>query len=297
LTPHRLNASVDRDGPPAAAAGADGIAEVGVGGTSDGATGGEVRTGSVRTDRPADGVLVMTLDRPAARNAVDGPTSRALGAALDLLDDDPALTVGVLTGAGGTFCAGMDLKAFLAGDSPEIPGRGFGGLTQAPPRKPLIAAVEGYALAGGCELVLACDLVVAAEDASFGLPEVTLGLIAGSGGLLRLPRRVPHQVAMRLALTGDRFGATEAHAWGLVGEVTPPGGALVAAVALASRIARNAPLAVTATKRVITESPDWPADEVWARQQAELDAILGSTDAREGASAFAERRPPRWTGR
>ncbi|MFR9805046.1 crotonase/enoyl-CoA hydratase family protein [Pseudonocardia sp. RS010] len=253
--------------------------------------------GPVRTDRLADGVLVMTLDRPEARNAVDGETSRALGAALALLDSDPGLAVGVLTGAGGTFCAGMDLKAFLRGDKPEIPGRGFGGLTQAPPRKPLVAAVEGYALAGGCELVLACDLVVAAEDASFGLPEVTLGLIAGSGGLLRLPSRVPRQVAMRLALTGDRFGAVDAHTWGLVGELTPPGGALAAAVALAARIARNAPLAVEATKRIIVESPDWPSTEIWERQQAELDRIVESADAREGASAFAERRRPQWQGR
>lgn len=252
--------------------------------------------GPVRTHRPADGVLVMTIDRPEARNAVDGATSRALGAALDLLDADPALTVGVLTGAGGTFCAGMDLKAFLRGDKPEIPGRGFGGLTQAPPHKPLIAAVEGYALAGGCELVLACDLVVAAEDASFGLPEVTLGLIAGSGGLLRLPGRVPRQVAMRLALTGDRFGAVDAHTWGMVGELTARGGALDAAVALASRIARNAPLAVETTKRIIVESPDWPATEIWERQQAELDVILDSADAREGTSAFAERRRPQWQG-
>jgi enoyl-CoA hydratase len=249
----------------------------------------------VRIDRPETGVLAITLDRPTKRNAVDGATSRALAAALDRLDADPDLAVGVLTGAGGTFCAGMDLKAFLDGDAPEVPGRGFGGLTQAPPSKPLIAAVEGYALAGGCELVLACDLVVAAEDAIFGLPEVGLGLIAGSGGLLRLPHRVPRVVAAELALTGDRFGAQDGHRWGLVNRLVPPGTARDAAVELAARIARNAPLAVAATKRLLAAS-DLPADEAWARQEDELVAIKASADAQEGARAFAERRPPRWTG-
>lgn len=250
----------------------------------------------VRTERSGPGVLLVTIDRPSARNAIDGATSRELAAAFDLLDGDPELTVGVLTGAGGTFCAGMDLKAFLGGDSPEVPGRGFGGLTEAPPAKPLIAAVEGYALAGGCEMALACDVVVAARDAWFGLPEVGLGLIAGSGGLLRLPRAVPRQIAMELALTGDRFGAEDAHRWGMVGRLTETGGARDAAVDLAGRIARNAPLAVRATKRVITESPSWPAPEVWSRQRAELDAILATADAREGPTAFAERRKPRWSG-
>jgi enoyl-CoA hydratase len=249
----------------------------------------------VRVERPAEGVLLLTLDRPDKRNAVDGTTSRAIAAALDDLDADPAFAVGVLTGAGGTFCAGMDLKAFLDGDAPEVPGRGFGGLTQAPPAKPLIAAVEGYALAGGCELVLACDLVVAAGDAVFGLPEVGLGLIAGSGGLLRLPHRIPRAVAAELALTGDRFTAADAHRWGLVNRIVSPGSAREAAVELASRVARNAPLALAATKRLLAAS-DLPADEAWVRQQTELDAIKATADAREGAQAFAERRTPRWTG-
>jgi enoyl-CoA hydratase len=249
----------------------------------------------IRTERPTDGVLLITLDRPAKRNAVDGHTSRALAAALDELDADPTLAVGVLTGAGGTFCAGMDLKAFLDGDAPEVPGRGFGGLTQAPPAKPLIAAVEGYALAGGCELVLACDLVVAAEDATFGLPEVGLGLVAGSGGLLRLPHRLPRAVATELALTGDRFSAADAQRWGLVNRLAAPGAAGTAAIELAARIARNAPLALAATKRLLAAA-DLPVDEAWARQQAELDAIKATADAQEGARAFAERRPPRWMG-
>ncbi|MCD2197973.1 crotonase/enoyl-CoA hydratase family protein [Actinomycetospora endophytica] len=248
----------------------------------------------VRIDRPGHGVLVITLDRPSKRNAVDGRTSRALAAALDDLDGDPDLAVGVLTGAGGTFCAGMDLAAFLDGDAPEVPGRGFGGLTEAPPSKPLVAAVEGYALAGGCELVLACDLVVAAEDATFGLPEVGLGLIAGSGGLLRLPHRIPRAKAAELALTGDRFTATDAHGWGLVNRLVAPGTAQDAAVELATRIARNAPLALAATKRLLAAS-DLPPDEAWARQRTELHAIKATADAQEGARAFAEKRLPRWT--
>lgn len=244
-----------------------------------------------------DGLLVITINRPHARNAIDAATSVAVAEAVDELDADPDLSVGILTGAGGTFCAGMDLKAFLRGERTELPGRGFAGLTQAPPAKPLIAAVEGYALAGGCELVLACDLVVAARDASFGLPEVRRGLIAGSGGLLRLPGRIPPQIAMEHALTGDPLPATEAHRWGLVNRLTEPGGALAGARELAERIAGNGPLAVRITKRVIVESPSWPAEELWDRQNVLLEQILASDDATEGAAAFAERRAPRWTGR
>ena len=241
-------------------------------------------------------VLVLTHNRPHARNAMTLQIACALAAALDEFDSDPALAVAILTGAGGHFCAGMDLRAFLDGDAPEVPGRGFGGLTQAPPAKPLIAAVEGYALAGGCELVLACDLVVAARDATFGLPEVGLGLIAGSGGLLRLPHRIPRAVATELALTGDRFGADDAHRWGLVNRLVDPGTAREAAVELAGRVARNAPLALAATKRLLAAT-DLPAHEAWTRQQTELDAIKATDDAREGAQAFGERRTPRWTGR
>ncbi|MCX6462189.1 MAG: crotonase/enoyl-CoA hydratase family protein [Pseudonocardiales bacterium] len=250
----------------------------------------------VRTERDG-GLLVVTLDRPAARNAVDAATARGIADAMDLLDSDDALVVGILTGAGGTFCAGMDLKAFLRGEVPSVPGRGFGGLTQAPPAKPLIAAVEGYALAGGCELALACDLVVAGETASFGLPEVRRGLVAGAGGLLRLPGRIPPAVAMEHALTGDPMTAADAHRWGLVNRLTPAGGALEGARELAARIARNGPLAVCATKRIVVEAPGWPADEVWERQGAIMGAVFASADAHEGATAFAEKREPRWTGR
>ena len=158
-------------------------------------------------------VLVITIDRPPVRNAIDRATSEALAHAMDELDADPTLVIGVLTGAGGHFCTGMDLKAFLRGERVELPGRGLAGLVQTPPRKPLIAAIEGYALAGGCEMALACDLIVAAESAQFGIPEVKRGLIAGSGGLLRLPRRIPPHIAMELALTGDVIDAATAADW------------------------------------------------------------------------------------
>lgn len=245
----------------------------------------------------ADGVLVITISRPQARNALNAEVAHAVAAALDSLDTRDDLSVGVLTGGGGTFCAGMDLKAFLAGESPSIPGRGLAGLTQAPPAKPLVAAVEGYALAGGCELALACDLVVAADNARFGLPEVKRGLVAAAGGLLRLPRRIPYQVAMELALTGAFLDAPRAYELGLVNRLTEPGGALAAARELAGIIAANGPLAVRASKYVVSHAGEWPADEFWERQDAIVGPVFTSEDAREGALAFAEKRPARWTGR
>ncbi len=243
------------------------------------------------------GVLIITLNRPAARNAVNPAVAHGVAAALDALDSRDDLVVGVLTGAGGTFSADMDLKAFLAGESPGLPGRGFAGFTQAPPAKPLIAAVEGYALAGGCEMALACDLVVAARDAKFGLPEVTRGLVAAAGGLLRLPRRIPYAVAMEYALTGGFLDATRAYELGLVNRLTSPGSAATGALELARAIAANAPLAVRATKRVVVESAGWSPDEAWERQRSIVDHIFVSEDAKEGARAFAEKRPPNWQGR
>ncbi|MGW4804559.1 crotonase/enoyl-CoA hydratase family protein [Kitasatospora sp. NPDC004272] len=244
-----------------------------------------------------DGVAVITINRPEARNAVDRAVAEGVAAALDVLDARDDLTVGVITGTGGTFCAGMDLKAFLRGERPVVEGRGLAGLTEAPPAKPLIAAVEGHALAGGCEIVLACDLVVAAEDARFGLPEVKRGLVAAAGGLMRLPERIPRQVAMELALTGGFLDAPRAHALGLVNRLTANGGALAGARALAAEIAANGPLAVRATKRIVTEAPGWPAAERWRRQRALIDPVFASEDAKEGPRAFAEKRAPRWTGR
>lgn len=241
--------------------------------------------------------LVVSIDRPERRNAVNRAVSEGIAAAMDRLDSDPALRVGIITGRGVSFCAGMDLKAFLDGERPEIEGRGFGGITERPPQKPLIAAVEGFALAGGCELALACDLIVAAEDAIFGLPEVTRGLVAGSGGLVRLPRRIPPAIALEYALTGERLEAITAHHWGLVNRVTPPGGALEGALALADRISANGPLATAMTKRLVYESVEWSAQEVWRKQEPLVESVLASEDAKEGALAFAEKRAPVWKGR
>ncbi|GAA2736586.1 crotonase/enoyl-CoA hydratase family protein [Actinocorallia aurantiaca] len=245
----------------------------------------------------ADGVAVITINRPEARNAVNRAVSFGVAEALEEFDARDDLTAAVLTGAGGTFCSGMDLKAFVAGENVVHPDRGFAGITLRPPRKPVIAAVEGYALAGGCEIVLACDLVVAAENAKFGIPEVKRGLVAGAGGLLRLPRRVPYSVAMRLALTGEFLTAADAERHGLVTEVTAPGAALAKARELAALIAANAPMAVAATKEIIVGAGSWPSDEAFARQNEVIAPIIISEDAREGAVAFAEKRPPIWRNR
>ena len=242
-------------------------------------------------------ILVITLNRPKARNAVNAALARGLAAAVEDLDGDPELAVGVLTGAGGSFCSGMDLKAFLQGELPVVEGRGFAGITVTPPEKPLIAAVEGYALAGGCEIALACDLIVAARDAKFGLPETKRSLVAGAGGLLRLPQRIPRAIAMEYALTGEFFSAEDAHTWGLVNRVTDPGEALAGALELARKITQSGPLAVRATKKIVRDGGDWPADERWARQQEIMGPVMTSADAREGALAFAEKRAPVWTGK
>jgi enoyl-CoA hydratase len=244
-----------------------------------------------------DGVIEVTINRPEARNALNGAVRTGITEALAELDGRDDLSIGILTGAGGTFCAGMDLKAFLAGELSGEPGRGMAGLTPQQPRKPVIAAIEGYALAGGCELALACDLRVAAENATFGLPEVKRGLVAGGGGLLRLPRLIPPAIAMELALTGDFFSAADAHRYGLVNSLTAPGEALAGARALAARVTANGPLAVAATKEIITRAADWTLDEGWDAQQPILAPVFASHDAREGARAFAEKRPPRWEGR
>jgi enoyl-CoA hydratase len=242
-------------------------------------------------------VLVVTINRPQAKNAINKAAAEGIGAAMEQLDADDGLFVGVVTGAGGTFSAGMDLKAFLAGEKPHVPGRGFAGLVERPPVKPLIAAVEGYALAGGFEIALACDLVVAGEGASFGLPEVKRGLLAGGGGLLRLPVKAGLPKATEWALTGDRVSAQEAHAAGVVNRLVPDGDALPAALALARQIAGNGPLAVQGTKRILAEGPGWPADEAFARQWEVYAPIRASEDAAEGARAFTEKRAPVWRGR
>lgn len=244
-----------------------------------------------------DGILLITLNRPEARNAVNAATAEALAAAMDLLDGRDDLSAGVLTGAGRSFCAGMDLKAFLAGERPSLPGRGFAGLVQRPPAKPLVAAVEGAAVAGGFEIVLACDLIVASASAKFGLPEVKRGLVAAGGGLLRLPERVPHHVAVEWSLTGELVTAQQAAAAHLISRLTPEGEAVETALELARGIARNGPLAVRATKQILTSARDWSWDEAFERQQEINEPVRSSEDAREGARAFTEKRAPVWQGR
>ncbi|WP_037182221.1 crotonase/enoyl-CoA hydratase family protein [Rhodococcoides fascians] len=244
----------------------------------------------------SDGVLVITIDRPEARNAVNEAVAIAIGAALDRLDSDPTLSVGIVTGAGGHFCAGMDLKAFVKGELPMVPGRGFAGIAERSSIKPVIAAVEGYALAGGFEIVLACDLIVAARGAAFGLPEVKRSLVAAGGGLLRLPQRIPFHQAMELALLGNHVGAERMYQLGLLNRLVDDGEALAAARELAAAIAANGPLALKATKAIVVGGADWSSDEQFARQNVIADPVSLSSDAREGATAFAEKRAPVWTG-
>lgn len=242
-------------------------------------------------------VLTITINRPDQRNAVNAAVAQGIAGALDELDADGALSVGVLTGAGKGFCAGMDLKAFVAGERPHVEGRGFAGITQRAADKPLIAAVEGFAVAGGLEVALACDLIVAARGARLGIPEVKRSLVAAGGGLLRLPRVLPRNVAMELALTGDPIDAERGYELGLVNRLTEPGQALDAALELADAVAANGPLALAATKRIMRESVDWPDAEFFERQAPIIEPVFSSDDAKEGASAFSERRAPLWKGR
>jgi enoyl-CoA hydratase len=244
----------------------------------------------------AGGIGIITINRPEARNAVNEAVARGVAAAIDEFDSRRDITSLIITGAGGTFCAGMDLKGFLAGENSMAGGRGFGGITHRPPAKPVIAAVEGYALAGGFEIVLSCDLVVASEEAMFGLPEVSRGLVAGAGGLFRLPRRIPYHLAMEIALTGARVPAQRLNAAGLINRLVPAGEALGQARALAAELGRNAPLSLTATKRIVAESADWPLSESFDRQDDIVRPVFTSADAMEGAAAFAEKRPPVWRG-
>lgn len=243
-----------------------------------------------------DGIAVITINRPEARNAVDRSVAEGLAAAVDDMESRSDVVVGIITGAGGTFCAGMDLKAFTKGERPSVPGRGFAGLTETPPSKPLIAAVEGWALAGGCEVALSADLIVAAREAKFGLPEVKRGLVAAAGGLLRLPKTLPYQLAMEVALTGDPVTAEVAQEHGLVNTLSEPGQALADARALAARIAANGPLAVRATKQIVSGAVEWNDAEAFATQAVIAGPVFASTDAQEGALAFTEKRRPVWRG-
>src|SRR5271165_3663926 len=241
-------------------------------------------------------VLLITLNRPEVRNAVNAALAAGVAGALEELDADDGLSVGVLTGAGGFFCAGMDLGAFVKGESPYFGDRGFAGIAQRAARKPLIAAIEGFAVAGGLEIALACDLIVAARGAKLGIPEAKRSLVAAGGALLRLPRRMPYHVVMQLALTGDPFPAERFHELGLVNRLAEPGGAVDQALALAAQLAANGPLALAASKRILQEQFDWSTAEMWAKQGEIAGPVMASEDAKEGASAFKEKREPVWKG-
>ncbi|MEM8918453.1 MAG: crotonase/enoyl-CoA hydratase family protein [Pseudomonadota bacterium] len=243
-----------------------------------------------------DKVLIITMTRPEAHNAINKDMAEAIAAAADRLDDDPGLATGILAGSAKAFSSGMDLKAFLRGETPMIEGRGLAGITETPPRKPLIAAVDGFALAGGCELALACDMIVASKGASFGLPEVRRGLIAGGGGVVNLPRRIPRGLAMEIILTGQPVPAQRAYEMGLVNHLTE-GPALDEAYSLAATIAENAPLAVQTSKEVVSKSCDWPREELYSRQNEMIAPVFISHDAQEGAAAFAQKRQPVWKGK
>ena len=241
-------------------------------------------------------VLVVEIDRPEARNAFDAAAAQAMNAAMDELEGDAALVLAVIAGRHGVFSAGADLKAAARGERPHAARGGFG-VSRRPPMKPLIAAVEGKALGGGFELALACDLIVAARDASFGLPEVRHNVIALGGGLFRLPRRMPYHLAMEMALTGAPEGAERLHALGVVNRLAEPGGALDAALALAERLLVNGPTALSATKEIIHRAMDWPIDVAWEAQVPIAARALDSEDRQEGLRAFAEKRAPQWKNR
>jgi enoyl-CoA hydratase len=243
-----------------------------------------------------DGILIVTINRPEARNAMNKAAAEGIAAAMDRLEAEDDLRVAIVTGAGGTFCSGMDLKGFLRGESPSIEGRGFGGLSQWTPTKPVIAAVDGYALAGGMELALSCDLIVASAGARFGIPEAKRGLAAAAGGLIKLPRQIPPRIAMELALTGDFIDARRAYELGFVNRIVD-GPALEGAKELARKIAENGPLALIASKAIIRDSHTWSDAEMWDRQAAYIAPVFTSSDAREGAAAFAEKRKPNWQGK
>jgi len=242
-------------------------------------------------------VLLITLNRPAVRNAVNAALAAGVAGALDELDGDDSLSAGVLTGAGGFFCAGMDLGAFVKGESAWFGDRGFAGITQRASRKPLIAAIEGFAVAGGMEIALSCDLIVAAKGAKMGIPEAKRSLVAAGGALLRMPRRMPYHVVMELALTGDVLPAERFHYFGLVNRIAEPGTAVDTALELAATLAKNGPLALIATKQILQEQFDWSSAEMWEKQGAISGPVFASEDAKEGSSAFKEKRDPVWKGR
>ncbi len=247
--------------------------------------------------REEDGILFVTINRPEAKNAVNKAVAEGIAAAMDELDSNDELRVGILTGAEGTFCAGMDLKAFLSGETPTIEGRGFAGLVEAPPKKPLIGALEGFVLAGGLELSLACDLTVASQSAMFGIPEVKRGLVAAGGGVVKMPRMMPKRFAMELALTGEPISAQRAYELGLVNRVVADDQVLAETIKLAKTIVANGPLAVMASKECIVESEGWAPEDLFQKQYKIMGPVFTSEDAKEGPRAFAEKRAPNWQGK
>ncbi|MEO6718634.1 MAG: crotonase/enoyl-CoA hydratase family protein [Novosphingobium sp.] len=244
----------------------------------------------------ADGVIEVTINRPEARNAMSKAAAEGISDAMDRLDGEPELRCAIVTGAGGTFCSGMDLKGFLKGEMPVAKDRGFGGLTSWTPRKPVIAAVDGFAYAGGMEMALGCDMIVANINAKFGIPEAKRGLVAAGGGVVQLPRLLPRQLAMEMALTGDPITAQRAYDLGLINRLTE-GPAIEAARVLARTIAENGPLAVIASKGIVRDSWLWSDEEIMAKQMGYISTVFNSADAREGAQAFAEKRKPNWQGK
>jgi enoyl-CoA hydratase len=241
-------------------------------------------------------ILIVTINRPDARNAFDKTSAEAMHEAMDLFDDTDELFVGIITGAGGNFSAGADLKAVARGER-AVTGRGGFGLFRRPPRKPLIAAVEGYAVGGGLELCLACDLIVAARDARMGLPEVRHNVAAVGGGLFRLPRRIPYHLAMELALTGAFRDAEFFHRHGLVNRIAAPGEALSEAIAFAEELIVNGPTALAASKQIMWQSANWTDEEAWEKQAPLAAIAFDAEDRAEGLRAFAEKRKPQWKGR
>jgi enoyl-CoA hydratase len=250
-----------------------------------------------------DHIAVITINRPDARNAVNGEVANGIEAAIDRLEEDDEAWVGILTGArtekGYIFCAGADLKAINSGKAGDLATAkgGFAGFVTRERTKPVIAAVDGPALAGGTEIVIAADLVVASTTATFGIPEVKRALVAGAGGLFRLPRKIPRNVAMECALTGDPISAERAHHFGLVNELCEEGGALAAAKALAGRITANAPLAVRESRKIVLEATDQPDEVGWKMSAEGMGKMLQSEDLGEGLTAFIEKRAPQWKGR
>lgn len=251
----------------------------------------EVQSDAVLVEQ-RDRVLLITLNRPDQMNSINGALAVGLTEAVTRLDEDPDLSAGVLTGNGRGFCAGMDLKAFLRGEDIS----GFFDFAVKGTEKPLIAAIEGFALAGGLELALSCDLLVAAKGVKLGIPEAGVGLFAAAGGLLRLPSRVGYSKAMEMAITADPITADEAFQYGMVARLTEQGGAVEAALALAERIGRNAPLSVSASKQLVKAAMGVTDAEFWDLQKPLQAKVFRSNDAKEGPKAFAEKRAPNWTG-